>query len=378
MTNDNRASNHVVIAAVALAGLMFAGCSGGPKDDAQNYINNLKLFNYRATYDQLSHGDQLDRTIDQFLNNIPLAPDVDKEWFKSVLTHTDYALGEAKIDGNNATVPLQVTAPDLALWERTIDTLPTTKASSEAQAQDSLGAGTFPKVTYTDSMVMVKEPEGWKLVVNFPQKENVAKMHKNALELYHKHDYDKAITAYTELLAELDKSPATGNEGLKFLYGRELKDIQNVKAQMAEAQSYIPKLVLSDVDLKMSSSRVPGIFGKVTNSGDKALDEVQMTVNYYEGKGKKKKQTATEDHAALATPFTFTNFARPVLPLVPGETRDFGFKLTAPVDVQQRATPDLVVSGVVFTQSPAPLPKPPTPAASVSATPASAASPTAK
>ncbi|HEY2664931.1 MAG TPA: hypothetical protein VGI47_11365 [Candidatus Binataceae bacterium] len=378
MTNHNRASNRVLIAAVALAGLMLSGCSGGPKDDAQNYINNLKLFNYRATYDELSHGDQLDRTIDQFLNNIPLAPDVDKDWFKYVLTHTDYALGEPKVDGNTAIVPLTVTAADLAVWERTIDTLPTAKSSSEAQAQDSLNAGSFPKVTYSDSMVMTKQPDGWKLVVNFPQKESVAKMHKTALDLYHKHDYDKAIATYTDLLAELDKSPATGNEGLKYLYGRELKEIQNVKAQMADAQAYIPKLALSDVDLKMSASRVPGIFGKITNSGDKALDEVQMTVNYYEGKGKKKKQVATEDHSAIATPFTFTNFARPVLPLAPGETRDFGFKLTAPVEVQQRATPDLVVSGVVFTQSSAPLPKPGAPAASAAATPAGAASPAAK
>lgn len=378
MTNDNRASKCVLIAAVALAGSILSGCAGGPKDDAQNYVNNLKLYNYRATYDALSHGDQLDRTIDQFLNNIPLAPDVDKDWFKYVLAHTDYALGEPKIDGNTAIVPITVTAPDLARWERTIDTLPTTKSSSEAQAQDSLNAGTFPKVTYSDSMVMTKQPDGWKLVVNFPQKENVAKLHKTALDFYHKHDYDKAIATYNDLLAALDKSPATGNEGLKFLYGRELKDVQNVKAQTAEAQAYIPKLALSDVDLKMSASRVPGIFGKITNSGDKGLDEVQMTVNYYEGKGKKKKQIATEDHAAIATPFTFTNFARPVLPLAPGETRDFGFKLTAPIDVQQRATPDLVVTGVVFTQSEAPLPKPAAPAASAAASPVAAASPTAK
>ena len=70
MTNDNRASNCVLIAAVALAGSILSGCAGGPKDDAQNYINNLKLYNYRATYDALSHGDQLDRTIDQFLNDM--------------------------------------------------------------------------------------------------------------------------------------------------------------------------------------------------------------------------------------------------------------------------------------------------------------------
>ncbi len=120
----------------------------------------------------------------------------------------------------------------------------------------------------------------------------------------------------------------------------------------------------------MSASRVPGIFGKITNSGDKAIDEVQMTVTYYMGKGKRKKAAYTEDHAAVVTPLEFTNFSRTVLPLVPGETRDFGFKLSAPPDIQQKATPDLTVTSIVFTQSQAPLPKPPAPTPMPAASPA--------
>ncbi len=70
----------------------------------------------------------------------------------------------------------------------------------------------------------------------------------------------------------------------------------------------------------------------------------------------------------------FTNFGRPVLPFVPGETRNFGFKLTAPTDIQQKATPDLTVTSIVFTQSSAPLPKPAAPSPSPGASPAAAAS----
>ena len=48
-----------------------------------------------------------------------------------------------------------------------------------------------------------------------------------------------------------------------------------------------------------------------------------------------------------------------MLPFVPGETRSFGFRLTAPPEVQQKATPDLDGDvAIVFTQSKAPLPKP--------------------
>jgi hypothetical protein len=88
----------------------------------------------------------------------------------------------------------------------------------------------------------------------------------------------------------------------------------------------------------------------------------------------------SEAHTPITTPLEFTNFARPVLPFVPGETRSFGFKLTAPEDVQQKAKLDLNITSIIFTQSSAPLPKPaapasPTPTATASA--AAAASPAA-
>ena len=224
-------------------------------------------------------------------------------------------------------------------------------------------------------MVMVKGPDGeWRLLVDFPTRENIIKEHKDAVDLYHQHDYDKAIAAYQKIIDELDKNPSTGGAGLKYLYGRELADIQNVQKQQADGQAYVPKIVLSDVDMKMSASRVPGIFGKMTNSGDKPIDEVQFTVTYSEGKGKNKKQVFSEVHTPIATPLEFTNFGRPVLPFVPGETRNFGFRLTAAPEIQQKATPDLTVTSIVFTQSGAPLPKPAAPSPSPGASPAAAAS----
>ncbi len=359
----------IVVAAVA------AACMGKtPERAASNYLNNLKLYNYPACYAMLSHQDQVDRTIDQFLTEIPLAPDVSRDWFKGVLHAVNYEVGASKTVGDKTVVAVKVTRPSLALWERTVDATLKADETADSVAQKQLNEGTYPKVTYDDDIVLVNQGGEWRLFVDFPAKENITKMHKDAVELYHKHDYDKAIAGYQAVLAELDKEPATGNDGLKFQYQRELEEIQNAQKQIPEAQAYIPKLQLTDVDMKMSASRVPGIFGKMTNSGDKGIDEVQFTVNYYVGKGKNKKQVYSEVHIPVATPLEFTNFSRPVLPFVPGETRNFGFRLTAPADIQQKATPDLNVTSIVFTQSTAPLPKPP---AQPTATPTGGASPAA-
>lgn len=369
-----------VMRVVALAGVIGAvgltGCGKSPQHAANNYLANLKLRAYPTIYQMLSHQDRVDRTIEEFLTDIPLAPDVSKDWFKAVLQQMDYQAGEPRMEGNDkAVVPVKATAPDLALWERTIDAEAGSSGGADAAAQKSLDSGNYPKVSYDDAMVMLKEGDDWRVFVDFAARDKNKKMHREAVELYHKHDYDKAIAGYQDLLAALDKQQTTGSPGLKFWYERQLKEIQNAKTQIPEAQAYIPKLVLSEVDMKMAASRVPGIFGKITNSGDKAIDEVQMTVTYYEGKGKRRKVVFTEDHTPVITPLEFTNFTRPVLPLVPGETRDFGFKLTAPPEIQQKASPDLTVTSIAFTQSQAPLPKPPPPAATPAAAASAAAAP---
>jgi hypothetical protein len=367
----------------AIASVVAVGCTGKtPQHTAQSYLESLKLYNYPAAYQLLSHQDQLDRTMDQFLTQIPLAPDVSRDWFKTVLHATDFQVGDAKVEGDKGNVVVKVTRPDLALWERTINATMGPNDSASSIAQKQVNDQTFPKLVYDDNIVVTKVGDEWRVFVDFPAKERIAKMRKDAIEAFHKYDYDKALSIYQNAIAELDKEPATGNAGLKFLYNREMQTIQNVKNQMPESQAYIPKIGLTDVDMKMAASRVPGIFGKLTNSGDKAIDEIQFTVTYYEGKGAKKKAVATETHTPVATPLEFTDFVRPVMPFVPGETRTFGFRLTAPPDVQQKATPDLNVSQIVFTQSPAPLPKPPpapeaSPAASPGAPPAASGSPAA-
>ena len=364
-----------MLAAAMVCAFFAAGCQGHtPQSAASDYLNNLKLYNYPAAYQAMTHEDQVDRTMDQFLEEIPMAPDVSRDWFKGILRTYDYKVGDAKIDGDNAVVTVSVTRPDLALWERTVDASLSGDQTPDAMAQKDLTDGTYPKVTYDDNMVMVNQGGQWRLRVDFPFKENIVKEHAAAVDLYHQHDYDKAIAAYQKILDELDKEQATGTAGLKYQYGRELADIQNAQKQIPDGQAYIPKIVLSDVDMKMSASRVPGIFGKMTNNGDKAIDEVQFTVTYSEGKGKKKKEVFTEVHTPIATPLEFTNFGRPVLPFIPGETRSFGFRLTAAPEIQQQATPDLNVTSIVFTQSGAPLPKLATPSPSPGASPSAAAS----
>ena len=103
----------------------------------------------------------------------------------------------------------------------------------------------------------------------------------------------------------------------------------------------------------MSSNRTPAMFGRIINAGDRAIDDLRLTVTYY----KERRALDAENHTVVVTPLSFTSFDRLVRPFIPGETRSFAFELTAPSQIQQEASPNLTVGLISFTQSHAPWPK---------------------
>jgi hypothetical protein len=253
-------------------------------------------------------------------------------------------------------VPVKVTMPDLTLWERTIDAKAGPQDSLNAAADKSLQTGAYPKVGFEDALVMVKEKHRWRVVADFARRDLIRDGNREAVGIYHKEDYPRAAAAYRALIAQLDQEQFSGSRGLRFFLERKLKTTEDVQAEVPAARAYLPKVVLSDVAVKMSETRVPAIFGRIINAGDRGIDDVRLTVTYYAGRGTKQKLLYQESHSVIVTPIEFTGFVRPVLPFVPGETRDFGFELVAPAEIQQQSEPSLTVGSIIFTQSKAPLP----------------------
>lgn len=363
----------LVALALTCAALLLGGCGQSPKSLAIRYLADLQQFNYPACYATLTDRDRAARTLKQFLTEIPLAPEADPLWFRAILFSTRYEVGLPQVSGERAVVPVKVTLPDLALWERTIDAAATSQQSPNAVADQSLQTGKYPRLTFDDALVLVKERHRWRVLGGFARRDLILDQHREALGIFHSGDYPKAVAAYQTLIARLGKDDFSGSRGLKFFFGRELKAIQNIEAQIPATRAYADKLVLSDVAVKMSEARVPALFGRITNAGDRGVDDVRVTVTWY-GNGRAAARTAVyqESHSVVVTPIEFTGFIRPVLPFVPGETRDFGFELVAPPPIQQHSEPRLTVSEIVFTQSKAPLPKAPAP----SPTPSARRSPT--
>ena len=345
-----------MLALVLFNAAVLAGCGQSPRSLATRYLADLQEFNYPACYATLTDEDRAARPLKQFITEIPLAPDVDPIWFRAILFSTRYEVGQPQVNGERAVVPVKVTMPDLTLWERMIDAKAGPQDSLNAAADKSLDSDSYPKLTFEDALLMVKQQHQWRVVADFARRDLIRDSNREAVGIYHKLDYPKAAAAYQALIAQLDQQEFSGSRGLKFFFKRRLKTIEDIQSELPAARAYIPKLVLSDVAVKMSEARVPAIFGRINNAGARGIDEVRLTVSYYSGRGAQQKLLYQESHSVVVTPIEFSGFIRPVLPLVPGETRDFGFELIAPAQIQQQAEPSLTVGSMVFTQSKAPLP----------------------
>jgi hypothetical protein len=345
---------------IAIAALLLlSGCDRNPaRTAAVRYLENLRQSNYAGCYAMLSDQDRSERTLAEFLTEIPLAPDVGPAWFRPVLESIQFDLGEATRDGSIAAIPVTVTAPNLPLWERTLDADAGADQSGAQNAGRSLAADDFPKITYGDVIYVIKEHHHWHVVAGLRERDRIVDQHREAIVDYHQYEFPKVAAAYQTMLANLDRLKFTGAAGLAARYRRELAAVRVVQAEVPAATAYAAKNVtLGDVAMRMSEERVPAIFGSITNTGDRALDSVQVAVTWYAGHGKSLKAAYTEKHPVVITPIEFTDFSLPVLPFVAGEKRPFGFILTVPVQIEQDAAPYVTVSAVTFTHSPAPLPR---------------------
>lgn len=373
-----KVSGALGMAVVALLALLtLGGCGQSPKDLAGTYLADLQQFNYSACYAMLTAQDRRERTLKEFLGEIPMAPMANTIWFRAILYSMHYQVGEPQVTGLRAVIPVKVTMPDLPLWERTIDATAGSQDAADPAADSSLQAGKYPKLTFDDAVVLVKEQHRWRVLADFARRDQIMDRHSKAISLYHSEDWPKTLGEYKKILADLNEEPFTGSRGLAFLFGREMKAVEHIEEQQPVAQAYIPKLVVSDVAVKESEARVPAIFGRITNAGDRGVDDVRMTVTWYAGRDSQRKVLYTEDHNIIVTPIEFTSFSTLVQPFAPGETRDFGFNLAAPPAIQQESEPHLAVGSIILTQSGAPLPKVPIPTPTPNAKPSPSVAPSA-
>ena len=296
----------------------------------------------------LAEPDRKQRSMQQFLAEIPIAPDVSRRWFRKIQRVTDYQIAQPASGPNQTVVPVHVTTPDLMLWERMLGGRSSAKEMVQAAAEKELSNGLYPILRYSDYIVLVKEGRDWHVVAGYEVRERLARLRGDALQAYHAYQYDRAVDLYRQMQGELDKAAFTGSGYLKYLCGAETRIVAAAQSSAPGARVYLSRVILEHVEAKLTAAHQPGMFGQISNAGERSLDQVELTVSYYAGAGNQEKAVYSESHTPIATPLRFTDFDRPILPFLSGETRQFGFTLNAPANIQQQSRSEVRVSNIIF------------------------------
>ncbi|MGH7907033.1 MAG: hypothetical protein ACREP6_10425 [Candidatus Binataceae bacterium] len=331
--------------------LLLSGCMGrSPRTIANQYVSALKKNQYSVCYAMLAEADRKATPLKHFVADMPLTPDVTPAWFESVLAASQYSVGNARRHGDRAHVPVRITTPDLPLFERTVEASVGPDGDPGPAARESLATGDYPKITYTDDLVLIHEHHHWRILGGFAARSRAAAIRRRALEFYYRGELQRAIAAYGAAISKRKDSDASGGWGLEFLYGRELGEIKDDIVDSAASRAYVNQLKVSNIRTNMSAAHHPAVFGRITNSGSRPIDAVRMKVTFYKGEGDNRVAVFSEQHVPISTPLEFTDFTVKATPLMPGETRKFGFNLDAPAPMQENADPYVSVDGIIFTQ----------------------------
>jgi hypothetical protein len=339
--------------------LVVAGCANppppgpDPRAAAQVYLTALKAGDYDTCYRMLTEAELSHGSLDQFLNQVPIAPVASRRWFGQIEAATEYRIGPATTRGTEVIFPVSVTAPNLVLWERMLGAPNESKRTLQARAEAQFASSDYPRLSYPDRIVLVREGDEWHVLAGYAQRERLDRLHDRALAAYHNLDYDQSLSLYRQILDRLKKAPFTGNGELACRFGGEMKRVAQARNSLAAARAYLPSVKLNNVAAKPAESGGQGMFGQIVNSGGRALDQVELTVSHYDQNGK---LVASEKHTPIALPLEFTDFNVPIVPFGPGEARDFGITLTTAGESPPQDQPRIMVTGVIFS---APLASPP-------------------
>jgi hypothetical protein len=176
----------------ALGFFLIAGCAKSPPPGptpeavAQAYLTALKAGDYQACYRMIAENDLVHGSLGGFLGQVPMSPNVERRWFGQIEAATAYRIGTAIEQGGEAAVPVNVTTPNLVLWERMLGARNATKQAVQKGFEKQLADDDYPRLSYPDQIVMVWEDGEWRILAGFAQRTRIDRLHEQALAAYHR------------------------------------------------------------------------------------------------------------------------------------------------------------------------------------------------
>jgi tetratricopeptide (TPR) repeat protein len=282
--------------------LFIVSCSSGEASKlsdanlvALSYVKNSKNLDFNLAYELLSEEDKNVLSKEDYTKF--KEPEVMMEIAKAVALQSEYKIKETSIEEKSANVIVEISSPDYSFLFQSIvasafrsafDTSKETDNQLEDFSKDVsklIEDGDVPKQIIDQSIQLVLENNEWKvsegLKVAYQKSINTKKVDELlsiASSLDKKKKYSEAINTYKEILS-IDDSNTDAISSMKKVEGK--------LAEQKIKQDYINKIEIFDFIATRintySSKNVPAVRFAIRNNGNRSLDEVEVTVYFYDG-----------------------------------------------------------------------------------------------
>ncbi len=271
----------------------------GPSATLTAYLDATIRGDWNTAYGYLSAQDQAVRSLAEYQAKSS------NGFAQIVASKTTYAVVEVQEHGDTASAQVDLTLPDMS--GAFSDILGSAFASALGGAkQDDLekklaakySEGELPTTTKREEFTLRREPDGWRVFLDWETTERVSTLLSEAKQLKDEKKLNAALEKYDQVL-ELKSELVEAKEAR----AETKKEID----EFAEKQGYIDKVVLYDFEARYYETyldkRIPGVEFKLKNSGDRTLKKVEVTVYFKAADGS---IIAEEDYnPVLVTKYSF-------------------------------------------------------------------------
>jgi hypothetical protein len=301
---------------VALAGCAERG--PGPDEVVSKYLDASLHGRCEEAYQFLSSTDKAVKELNTYVaeqaeGETPIA--------KALASKVSYEVRQTTRTDDHATAEVVITLPDFGAIFADVFGAALRSAFSGGEDQKDVEEvlaekykdKEFPMTTKTESLVLVKEADGWKVFLDWETQAQVSDLMSEAEDLEAQKKLHAAKAKY-EAVLELKGDMAEADA--------RVKELDTAIASFEEKQAYIQNVKLKNISVGKSVLGEPGVFGEVKNLGDRTLDKVEITIYCLDEDGgavfeKKYPAVLVSDYSLFSDDE----------PLKPNYTAKFGVKL---------------------------------------------------
>ncbi len=304
---------------IVFAMFLVASCArqDSPNVVIEKYFNAYSNLRYEEAYSYLSSSDKVAMPLPEYKSTMNSAG----PFAAALAGKFTYKVRDLKVSGKAATATVDITGPDVtammgelmaAAFSSAFSGQGSTNETMEKVAAAKLKSGSLPTATVPQEVNLVKEKDGWKILNNFEQGKKIEQLKLEAESLEGEKKLEAAKLKY-EAIFKLDGKAIYAGEKINQLN----KDIEHFK----EAQAYIDKVEVRNLEVADSMFEGKGVFGEIKNLGDRTLTQVEITIFFLDDAGKdiyEKKY-----HPVMVSDFSFGSSNEP---LKPNYSTKFGCK----------------------------------------------------